>query len=32
MHSGAWESTQLIIKAQRPEWADRLIALHLASR
>lgn len=30
MHTGAYESTQLIVKAARPEWADRLMALYTA--
>jgi hypothetical protein len=28
MRTGADESTQLIIKARRPEWADRLMACY----
>ena len=28
--TGVYESTQLIIKARRPEWADRLIAYYEA--
>jgi hypothetical protein len=30
IRTGVYESTQVIIKARRPEWADRLIALHEA--
>jgi len=32
MFTGAYESTQVIIKARRPEWADRLVALYEARR
>ncbi len=26
--TGEWESTQIIIKADRPEWLDRLMAIY----
>ena len=32
MYSGEWEASDLIIKARRPEWAERLMACYHASR